>query len=228
MINLNHRDSSACITPTSSIDGLKEAFTPLSFERRSSRLSTPIGSMPPLSFSEAVSVSADPQQTQQKQTFQSTKVRDPQSPASGSMSPLSNFGMNGKELEDDLMDSFLGFSATPSPVGSSSICIGPKNMTATNTITTTSTSTSTNSNVVPPANNNSNNSTNNADNNGLMSNNSSSTSRFIMRQTNGTHVAVGQNRAVTYNSVLCLEPRQMVMFTNRWQIDQYVVSGLAT
>ena len=42
--------------------------------------------------------------------------------------------------------------------------------------------------------------------NGMTPNGSSSSTRFILRQqTNGTQVAVGQNRPLTYNSVLALE-----------------------
>lgn len=49
LANLSQRD--VCITPTSSMDGLTEVFTPFGFDHRSSRLSTtPIGQMPPLSF----------------------------------------------------------------------------------------------------------------------------------------------------------------------------------
>lgn len=187
-------------TPPSAVDGLKDLFTPFSFERRSSRISTPIGSM---SFSDATSVAK-------------ASLKDPQSPVSGSMSPLSNFGMNGKDLDDDLMESFLAFSATPSPVGGgSSICIAPKNMpiaasgtAMTSAATTTSSSITSSPNCSPPvSSNNMNKSNNNSNNNNAELTNgiSNGTSRFIMRQTNGTHVAVGQNRAVTYNSVLCLE-----------------------
>jgi hypothetical protein len=200
MVNGSHADTG--------VDHLKQLFDPFNFERC---ISTPIGSMAGLSFSDVTSVSK-------------TSVRDPQSPGSGSMSPLSNFGMNGKDLDDDLMESLLAFSTTPSPVagaGVKSICVGPKNrpnvaaaiITPAPTPPSPSLSVTSSSNCTPVSasniimnNKSNNNSNNNSSSTDLTTNGvSNGTSRFIMRQTNGTHVAVGQNRAVTYNSVLCLE-----------------------
>lgn len=142
----------------------------------------------PTTFSEAVGSQPNHihQEKSQVQPNTATIASSDSQSNSGSLSPLSNFGLNSKDFEDGEVDGSLSLPPTPSLTASQS---------------------SSNSQSISSNSNSSCNSHQSLSSSSQ--NNGTSQQRFILqRQSNGTQVAVGQSRSLTYNSVLALETSQ--------------------
>lgn len=176
--------------PESSVNGVtsfcRALTTGLNSSSSTAFSSCNVVSNHPTTFSEAVGSQGNHHQ-QQSQVQPNTTLSSFDSQSnSGSLSPLSNFGLNSKDLEEGDVEGSLSLPPTPSLTASQS--------------SSNSQSLSSNSNS---------NSSCNSHQSSSSQYNGTSQQRFILqRQCNGTQVAVGQSRSVTYNSVLALETSQ--------------------